>query len=483
MSFANPVIAGFHPDPSVCRVGEDYYLACSSFEYFPACRSSTAATWCTGTRSATRWTGPASCPWKARRLLGRRLRADAAAPRRPVLADHLERLPRRHRAVHRRRPGRAVVGPGPVPGVTGFDPDLAWDEEGRCWCTYAGIEQVRIDPVTGQALGEPRRLWSGTPGAQYPEAPHLYRIGGLLVPAHRRGRDRTRPLRLGRPRPGALAGPFEPCPANPIVSHRSTARPVQSTGHGDLVQAPDGSWWMVLLGTRPRGGFPGWHVMGRETLPGAGDLGRRLAGRRRGGAGHGRAPVAAAPVRRRRGRDDFDEPRLHPRWVSVRSRPGQCWSTQDRPGWLTLRARGSSPDDTPPAISPQRSRHTFVGRRQQDLSCRVRALADAARGRGGLAVRLDERHHYEIEAAGGEVRVLARIGPLRQALATRAVPAGPVVLRVEVHRHRAGPGAPAQGARPGAPGHRGPRRQRSPCSPSSTAGTCRPRSPAASPAA
>src|SRR5258705_11404875 len=34
-TFANPVIAGFHPDPSVCRVGEDYYLACSSFEYFP----------------------------------------------------------------------------------------------------------------------------------------------------------------------------------------------------------------------------------------------------------------------------------------------------------------------------------------------------------------------------------------------------------------------------------------------------------------
>ena len=54
------------------------------------------------------------------------------------------------------------------PGVAGIDPDLAWDEEGTCWCTYAGIEQVRIDPGTGQTFGPPRRLWSGTPGAQAP---------------------------------------------------------------------------------------------------------------------------------------------------------------------------------------------------------------------------------------------------------------------------------------------------------------------------
>jgi xylan 1,4-beta-xylosidase len=46
------------------------------------------------------------------------------------------------------------------------------------WCTYAWIEQVRIDPGTGHSFGEPRRLWAGTPGAQFPEAPHLYRIGG-----------------------------------------------------------------------------------------------------------------------------------------------------------------------------------------------------------------------------------------------------------------------------------------------------------------
>jgi hypothetical protein len=101
-----------------------------------------------------------------------------------------------------------------------------------------------------------------------------------------------------------------------------------------------------------------------------------------------------------------------------------------------LHARGRSLDD--PAA-------TFVGRRQQHLSCRVRALADPAAGRGGLAVRLDERHHYEIEVGDGETRALARIGPLRQTLGTCAAPPGPTVLRIEVHAAEPGLGDLGQG--------------------------------------
>jgi hypothetical protein len=81
---------------------------------------------------------------------------------------------------------------------------------------------------------------------------------------------------------------------------------------------------------------------------------------------------------------------------------------------------------------------TFVGRRQEHLSCRVRALVDATAGTGGLAVRLDEEHHYEIEVGGGEARAVARIGPLRVVVATCPVPAGPVVLGVDVAADEAG---------------------------------------------
>lgn len=51
MQYTNPVIPGFHPDPSICRVGEDYYLVTSTFEYFPGCLFFTAKIWCIGGKS------------------------------------------------------------------------------------------------------------------------------------------------------------------------------------------------------------------------------------------------------------------------------------------------------------------------------------------------------------------------------------------------------------------------------------------------
>jgi xylan 1,4-beta-xylosidase len=421
----NPVIAGMHPDPSVCRVGDDYYLACSSFEYFPGVPLFHS-------RDLVHWEQIGNALDRPSQLSLPAATPSSGGIYAPTLRHHDGRF---WLITTNVAPGggtmvfTATDPAGPwsepvrVPGVTGIDPDLAWDDEGQCWCTYAGIYQVRIDPATGRSFGRPRRLWSGTPGAQAPEAPHLYRIGDhwyLLIAEG--GTERGHGVSIARgPAPD---GPFEPCPANPVLSHRSMDRPIQNTGHADLVQAPDGSWWMVLLGVRPRGGTPGWHVLGRETFlapvtwadgwPVVGELTPFMPA-----PAWPPSPVAAPPVR-----DDFDQDRLHPGWVSVRSRPAECWSLTDRPGWLTLHAGDGSTGDAGP---------TFVGRRQQHLSCRVRALVDATDGRGGLAVRLDEQHQYEIEVGDGQVRVTARIGPLRPAVATRPVPPGPVRLRIDVH--------------------------------------------------
>ena len=417
--FANPVIAGFYPDPSVCRADGGYYLACSSFEYFPGVpvfRSRDLVHW-EQIGNARQWPLPETTP-SSGGVYAPTLRhhgglfwlitADASGS--TVLVTAAD-------------PAGPWSDPLTIAGVDGIDPDIAWDGEGHCWCTYAGIEQVRIDPQTGQAFGQPRRIWSGTPGARYPEAPHLYRIGGfwyLLIAEG--GTERGHCVSVGR----SLSpdGPFEPCPANPVLSHRSTSRPVQNTGHADLIQGPDGSWWMVLLGVRPRGGTPGWHTLGRETylvpvtwvdnwpLPHEVELIMAAPP-------WPQRPAATPPAR-----DDFDSEGLHPQWVSVRSRPAECWSTAETPGWLTLHARGASLDDCDVV---------FAGRRQQHLSWRVRVLAEAGAGRGGLAVRLDERHHYEVEIADSQASVITRIGPLRQAVASRPVPAAPVVLRIEAH--------------------------------------------------
>ena len=424
-SFANPVVAGFHPDPSVCRVGGDYYLACSSFEYFPGVPI-------LHSRDLVHWDHIGNALDRPSQLSLPPTTPSSGGVYAPTLRHHDGRFWLIVTTVTSGASTMVFTATDPagpwsepirVPGVEGIDPDLAWDDEGRCWCTYAGVEQVRIDPTTGESFGPPARLWSGTPGAQAPEAPHLYRVGEhwyLLIAEG--GTERGHGVSVARGR--TPYGPFEPCPANPILSHRSTGRPIQNTGHADLVDAPDGSWWMVLLGVRPRGGTPGWHVLGRETYlapvswvdgwPVVGEVEPVMAA-----PPWPPSPVDVVPVR-----DDFDQDRLHPRWVSVRSRPTDCWSVTERPGWLSLRARGGSMDD--PDV-------TFVGRRQQDLSCRVRSLVDPADGRGGLAVRLDERHHYDLEVGDGEVRVSARIGSVRHVVATRTVPAGPVRLRIDVH--------------------------------------------------
>jgi beta-xylosidase len=128
---------------------------------------------------------------------------------------------------------------------------------------------------------------------------------------------------------------------------------------------------MVLLGVRPRGGTPGWHVLGRETYlapvrwadgwPVARALTPVMAP-----PPWPLHPAAAPPVR-----DDFDLSELHPRWVSLRRRREEECTTKERPGWLTLHANGTSLDE--PDV-------TFVGRWQQHLSCRVRTLMDPREG-------------------------------------------------------------------------------------------------------
>jgi xylan 1,4-beta-xylosidase len=422
-TISNPVIPGFHSDPSICRAGEDYYIACSSFEYFPGVPIFHS-------RDLVNWTQIGNALDRPSQL---RLPLDSPSSGgiyAPTLRHHDGRFwlivtnvsADGNMLFTATDPAGPWSDPIRLPGVPGIDPDLSWDDEGNCWCTVAGVGQVRLDPHTGETFGPDRKVWSGSPGAKAPEAPHLYHIGDywyLLIAEG--GTERGHGVSIARGR--TPDGPFEPCPANPILTHRGTDHPIQNTGHADLVQATDGSWWMVLLGVRPGGGTPGWHVLGRETFlvpvdwedgwPVVGELSLEPPA-----PPWPLQPGAATPVR-----DDFELSELAPHWVSLRHRPEADCTTKERPGWLTLRGHGTSLDDTDV---------TFVGRRQQHLSCRARTLVDAGEGSGGLAVRLDEQHHYDIEVASGEVRVRARVGPLSTVVASRPVPPGPVVLRVEV---------------------------------------------------
>ncbi|HET9173308.1 MAG TPA: glycoside hydrolase family 43 protein, partial [Actinospica sp.] len=423
-----------HPDPSICRVGEDYYLACSSFEYFPGVPVFHS-------RDLVNWRQIGNALDRPEQLPLTSETPSSAGVYAPTLRHHDGRFwlittsigGGGNILVTTTDPAGPWSDPVRLAGVPAIDPDLAWDEDGVCYCTYAGVGQVRIDPVAGKVLDQPRRIWSGSGKA--PEAPHLFHIGEywyLMIAEG--GTERGHGVSIARgPAPD---GPFEPCPANPILTHRGLDHPIQNTGHADLVQAVDGSWWMVLLGVRPTGGTPGWHVLGRETFlaPVAwNDEGWPVVGElsvEQPVPPWPLRPVAPVPVR-----EEFEANDLAPHWISIRARPAGDCTTKERPGWLTLRARGASLDE--PDV-------TFLGRRQQHLFCEARALLETADGRGGLAVRLDEEHHYEIEAGGGRVRVFARLGTVRTRVAEVPQPASAVTLAVRVTETRE-PGGPRVG--------------------------------------
>ncbi|NUO99924.1 MAG: glycoside hydrolase family 43 protein [Nonomuraea sp.] len=419
-TYDNPVISGFHPDPSVCRAGEDYYLVCSSFEYFPGVPIFHS-------RDLVHWR-------QIGNVLDRPAQLDLA-PDVPASGGVYAPTIRHHDGlfyvittdvsgrgtflVTAERPEGPWSDPVRV-DVPGIDPDLAWDDNGDCWCATAGNHVTRIDPRSGKVLEGPIPVWSGT-GGKYPEAPHLFHIGDwwYLLTAEG-GTERAHAVSIARAR--SPRGPYEPGPANPVVTHRGTGRPIQSTGHADLVQAADGSWWMVLLATRPRGHTPEFHVLGRETFltpvrwrdgwPVAGPVEESHA-----------APAAWHPLPPSPSREDFDAPVLAPCWISPRSRPDGSWSLTERPGRLTLHATGDTLD---------RPGHTFVGRRQQHHDCRVAVRLDPGSGRAGLSVRLDEAHHYDLEVHDGQASVIARIGPLRQNLTSHRVPAAPLTLVIDI---------------------------------------------------
>jgi xylan 1,4-beta-xylosidase len=446
--YRNPIIPGFHPDPSVCRVGAVYYLATSSFTYFPGVpifRSSNLVDW---TQIGNALDRPSQLDLSGTDF------SSSFGVFAPTLRHHDGRFWLITTVFSRETAARSdsshpegirtdnffvtasdPAGPWSEPirvNINGIDPDLVWAPDGSCWVHYSNgwrIERVRIDADDGTVLDGPASTWSGI-GLQYPEAPHVFEHDGswYLVIAEG-GTERGHAVSIARgPSP---EGPWENCPANPILSHRSTASPIQNTGHADLIAAADGSWWMVLLATRPRGMSPLFHVLGRETFlapvewvdgwPTVDPITLHVSQRPPG-------PIEeVAPG----SREDFDAPTLHPQWIAVRRPTTEVARLDLRPGWLTLDGDDRTLDDPRPV---------FIGRRQLHERCLARALVDPGDADlAGLAIRMDERSHYEIAVTGDRVEVSARIGPLTHVVAEAPRPGQHVVLSISTAGDIAGP--------------------------------------------
>lgn len=399
MRWRNPVLPGFHPDPSVCRVGDRFYLATSSFHFFPGLplyRSHDLVDWEAVGHALDRPSqlDLAGTP-PSRGLYAPTLRHGGgrfwlACTEVDRLGNFLLSAP-------------SIEGPwsDPLPlAVGGIDPSLFFDVDGTAYlCSNgeadgrAGISLSVIDPGTGAVLEGPRHICAGS-GGRWPEGPHLYRRGGawylLLSEGGTEYGHYASVFRSASP-----WGPWEACPRNPVLTHRDdAASPIQCVGHPDLVEDAAGRWWLLCLGVRPLG--PMLHNLGRETFlaPVSWDgegwpvmgQGGRLALEMDG-------PLPGRPVgeERRRWEDRFDCGALDPGWISLRGREPGAVATGEGRG-LVLRGRGCGLSD--PAGAP-----ALVARPQTEVSCRFEALLDFQPGGAGMEAGIvalyDEDYHYE----------------------------------------------------------------------------------------
>ncbi|MBF4460113.1 glycoside hydrolase family 43 protein [Pseudoclavibacter sp. VKM Ac-2867] len=411
-----PILAGFYPDPTVCRVGDRYYLANSSFEYFPGVPIFESADLRTWTQVGNALT--------TSEQLDVRPGIDGASGGiyAPTLRFHDGRFWLITTSIHSVAEGHllstAVDPAGPwstpvrIPGAIGIDPDIAWDYDDVCHLTWSdvirgGISQMPIDPHTGESLGEVVALWNGTGGSNI-EGPHIIRRGSWwYLLAAEGGTGPGHMVTVARA--ASIDGPYAANPANPILTHRSTSDPVQSTGHADLVELVDGSWAMVHLGTRPLGSFPRWHVLGRETFLVGIDWADGW-------------PVVdearfEAPAGQLEFTDEFRGEGLDPRWVA----PGIDPTSFAQPSANGLRLAKTAVDgNAVPAL---------LACRVQDHEWEVDVAAD---GDLALSVRIDELHRVAVRRLDGRLEVHMVVGPVEQVLHSTPLPAGDLALSIRV---------------------------------------------------
>lgn len=283
--YYNPILAGFYPDPSVCRAGDNYYLVNSSFSFFPGVPLFTSKDLVNWHQLGYVLDRPSQVPLQHQNVSGG-IFAPAITFNKKNKTFYMitTNVGAGNFVVKTQDPSKGWSEPVYLPKVDGIDPSLCFDNKGNGWLVhnapvygkadYEGqraIRLLRYDVKGDSTVGRPIEIVrGGTHVEKHPiwiEGPHLYQIGKyyyLMCAEGGTGAWHSEVIfRAKKPE-----GPWEECPHNPILTQRTGVdpnrpNPVSSTGHADLVQAKDGSWWAVFLGCRPYEGD--MYNTGRDT--------------------------------------------------------------------------------------------------------------------------------------------------------------------------------------------------------------------------
>lgn len=404
MKYQNPIISGFNPDPCMCRVGDDYYIVNSTFEFFPGVpiyHSKNLINW---------------------ELINYVLKTDEqveliGAPASggiyaPTLRYHdgeffltVTNVSTKGNFIVRTKDIRGDWTNPVWVNQGGIDPDLFFDDDGKVYfCSTSfengqeGISMCEINPYTGEMLTESKMICTGS-GGRFAEGPHMYKWNGTYYLMLAEGGTEYGHMETIF-RSNSPWGPFEGCPHNPILTHRDTMKEeIKCTGHADIFADHNGNWWIISLGIRPlflEENRTLLHNLGRETFlapvtwdddgwphvaaDGTYDLVMD-------GPLPGPAPT---PVDRNFVADFKEAPSLH--WAYIRNpyRDNYCFDTER--GVLRLTGTEkilSSADDSP----------TFVGVRQKEFEVCATAVLSMdmqAGGVAGITAYYNDSYHYDL---------------------------------------------------------------------------------------
>ena len=274
----NPILPGFYPDPSICAVGDDFYLVNSSFAYFPGIpimHSKDLAHWEQIGNACDRESQlPLGDTGHSRGLFAPTIRYHEGTFY--IICTNVSYGG--NFIITAQNPTGPWSEPHYIEGADGIDPSLFFDEDGTCYyigthpnpagCQYDGdwyiwIQELDIENM--KLVGEVHNVWNGAMrNIIWPEGPHLYKIGEYYYIMHAEGgTGPDHAVTVCRSK--NVYGPYENNFCNPILTHRHLGRkyPICYVGHADLVKTINDEWYMVMLAVRP---LEGYTTMGRETF-------------------------------------------------------------------------------------------------------------------------------------------------------------------------------------------------------------------------
>ncbi|MFD1430864.1 glycoside hydrolase family 43 protein [Lacticaseibacillus mingshuiensis] len=437
--YKNPVIPGFHPDPSVVRVGDHYYLVTSSFNFFPGVplfESTDLVNW---TQIGHVLTRPSQ------------LQLDGANTHGGIYAPTLRYNNGRFYMVttNVNHGGNFYVWTDDIHGEWsdpifveqgGIDPSLYFENGTAYFMSNGdddagrhGITQCEIDIATGKKLTPATVIWTGA-GGRYLEGPHLYKKENwYYLIASEGGTEYGHMLVYARGK--TPNGPFENFSGNPVLTNRDLGGyQIQGCGHADLVDDGHGNWYLVHLAFRMLDQWIQHHTLGREVylVPVAfDDDGWFTAGdhgtTRLEMTAPGLNEVAQTPAQDL----SFANTALGQQWVTLREPEPANYAFGEnrvalRPNGLTLEETSGSP--------------TALMLRQDQFNLDVHVTIAKPHNLVGLAAYMENDQHYDVvvwpENRQAHAARRLRIGPAVTLDHQLTLPAGPVTLGVRTTNYQ-----------------------------------------------